>query len=450
MIKEGVQPVHGVFDLIQQPYNQYDNELSMWVEHVTQQLIGDSPETATGEENITAWCNEIGEEEEEEEKKEVLEVQEEHGLSLMTLLFESAVAISVDNLVEAHRILLELTQMASPYGPSCAERIVAYFSKAMASRVVNTWLGICSPLIHHRSLQAAVQAFNTTSPFIKFAHFTANQAIFEAFHGHDRIHIIDVDIMQGLQWPGLFHILATGRRSQSGPPHLRMTGMGPSMELLIETGKRLSDFAKRLGLSFEFHPVAKRLGDLDDASTLRIRRGEEEVAVHWLQHSLYDQTGSDWKTMRILRELGPRVFTLVEQDMAQGGSFLDRFVGSLHYYSAIFDSLGASLAIDDQSRHQAEHCLLFKEISNVLAVGGPARSGEEKLRHHWSTHLPGNGFFPVPASGNSMAQAQLIVNMFGSNGYSLVQGDGALRLGWKGTSLFTASAWTTTSYAASI
>ena len=67
----------------------------------------------------------------------------DQGLNLITLLMECAVAISVDNLGEAHRMLLELTQMASPYKASCAERVVAYFAKAMTSRVMNSWLGVC-------------------------------------------------------------------------------------------------------------------------------------------------------------------------------------------------------------------------------------------------------------------------------------------------------------------
>ncbi|CAI9107599.1 OLC1v1006990C1 [Oldenlandia corymbosa var. corymbosa] len=362
---------------------------------------------------------------------------DDQSLSFMTILMECAVAISVDNIGEAHKMLLELTQMATPYGPSCAERIVAYFSKAMASRVVNSWLGICSPLISHKTLHSAFQVYNNVSPFIKFAHFTSNQSILEAFHRRERVHIIDLDIMQGLQWPALFHILAT---RMEGPPHVRMTGMGTSIEVLIETGKNLSNFAKRLGMSFEFHPIARKFGDVD-VSMLQIRRGET-VAVHWLQHSMYDATGPDWKTMRLLQEISPRVITLVEQEISHGGNFLDRFVGSLHYYSTIFDSLGAYLKSDDPNRHRVEHDLLYKEINNILAIGGPARSGEDKFKH-WRNELLRNGFVQIGMSANSMAQAQLILNMFPpSHGYSLVQGDGTLRLGWKDTSLYSVSAWT--------
>ncbi|KAK4281305.1 hypothetical protein QN277_012820 [Acacia crassicarpa] len=367
--------------------------------------------------------------------------QNNDGLHLLTLLMECAVAISVDNLNEAHRMLLELTQVVSPYKPSCAERIVAYFAKAMASRVMNSWLGVFPPLIDHRTIHSSFQVFNNISPFIKFAHFTSNQAILEAVHYCDNIHIIDLDIMQGLQWPAFFHILAT---RVEGRPRVRMTGMGASMEVLVETGKQLTNFAKRLGMSFHFQPIARKFGEIEDvASVVQVRPGET-LAVHWLQHSLYDATGPDWKTLRLVEELEPRIITLVEQDVSNGGSFLDRFVGSLHYYSTVFDSLGAYMASEDLNRHKVEHELLAKEINNILAIGGPARSGEDKFRQ-WRNELARHCFVQIPISPNSMAQAQLILNMFSpphGYGYTLAHVDGTLRLGWKNTSLYTASAWT--------
>ncbi|KAL3517712.1 hypothetical protein ACH5RR_020301 [Cinchona calisaya] len=452
------------------------HEIPQWVEHVTKQLIEDRPEAGSFEgfqaettrvyENNSVpgelrprkcarrnpnespgqqnqWCHgELGDQTNNfsniETKGSILTNKgDDQSLNLMTLLLECAVAISVDNIGEAHRMLLELTQMATPYGPSCAERVVAYFAKAMASRVVNSRLGICSPLVNHKSIHGSFQIFNNIAPFVKFAHFTSNQSILEAFHRRERVHIIDLDIMQGLQWPALFHILA---KRMEGPPHVRMTGIGTSVELLTETGKQLSSFAKRLGMSFEFHPIARKFGDID-VSNLQIRRGEA-VAVHWLQHSLYDATGADWKTLRLLQELSPRVITLVEQEIAHGGSFLDRFVGSLHYYSTIFDSLGVYLQSADSSRHRVEHGLFYREINNILGIGGPARSGEDKFKH-WRNELVKNGFMQVPMSKNSMAQAQLILNIFPpSHGYSLMQGDGTLGLGWKDTSLYSVSAWT--------
>lgn len=110
------------------------------------------------------------------------------------------------------------------------------------------------------------------------------------------MHIVDLDIMQGLQWPGLFHILAS---RPGGPPYVRLTGLGTSMEALEATGKRLSDFADKLGLPFEFFPLAEKVGSLDP-ERLNISK-REAVAVHWLQHSLYDVTGSDSNTLWLLQ-----------------------------------------------------------------------------------------------------------------------------------------------------
>ncbi|XP_073138334.1 scarecrow-like protein 23 [Henckelia pumila] len=459
------------------------NELSQWVEHVTKQLIEDftedendainfqakdgagvasvlfdelRPKNVTRKDSVGSlgfvqhhshqWCTDHQIEEDENslsfERGKGLMINarsaDETGLKLLGLLLECAAAVSLDNLGEAHRMLLELKQVASPYSSSCAERVVAYFAMAMSSRVISSWLGVSSPLINRKSLHDAFQAYNHISPFVKFAHFTSNQAILEALHRHDKVHILDLDIMQGLQWPALFHILAT---RAEGPPQVRMTGLGSSMELLVETGTQLSNFARRLGMYFEFHPVDKKCGEITDISKLHMRRGEA-LAVHWLQHSLYDATGPDWKTLRLLQGISPRVITLVEQEIAFEGSFLDRFVSSLHYYSTIFDSLGNFLARDNPARHRVEHSLLHREINNVLAIGGPARTGEDKFRH-WRNELSRNGFVPIPMSTNSMAQAQLMLNMFPpAHGYSLEQRDGTLRLGWKGTSLYTASAWT--------
>lgn len=233
-------------------------------------------------------------------KKEEIRQQkrDEEGLHLLTLLLQCAEAVAADNLEEANNMLLEISELSTPFGTS-AQRVAAYFSEAMSARLVSSCLGIYASLPavpHSQKMVSAFQVFNGISPFIKFSHFTANQAIQEAFDREERVHIIDLDIMQGLQWPGLFHILAS---RPGGPPFVRMTGLGTSMEALEATGKRLSDFAEKLGLPFEFNPVADKVGNLDP-ERLKVSK-REAVAVHWLQHCLYDVSGSDTNTLWLLQ-----------------------------------------------------------------------------------------------------------------------------------------------------
>ncbi|KAK6118163.1 hypothetical protein DH2020_048064 [Rehmannia glutinosa] len=363
--------------------------------------------------------------------------QDEQGLHLLTLLLQCAEAVSADNLEEANRMLLEISQLATPFGTS-AQRVAAYFSEAMSARIVSSCLGIYAALPtvpHTQKMASAFQVFNGISPFVKFSHFTANQAIQEAFEREDRVHIIDLDIMQGLQWPGLFHILAS---RPGGPPFVRLTGLGNSTEALEATGKRLSDFAEKLGLPFEFSPVAEKVGNLNPERLNVSKR--EAVAVHWLQHSLYDVTGSDTNTLWLLQRLSPKVVTVVEQDLSHAGSFLGRFVEAIHYYSALFDSLGACYGEESEERHVVEQQLLSREIRNVLGVGGPSRSGEVKF-NNWREKLQQSGFKGISLAGNAAAQATLLLGMFPSDGYTLVEDNGALKLGWKDLCLLTASAW---------
>nr|UYE98406.1 SCR1 [Salvia miltiorrhiza] len=373
-----------------------------------------------------------------ERKQEMRQQQkDEQGLHLLTLLLQCAEAVSGDNLEEANRMLLEISQVATPFGTS-AQRVAAYFSEAMSARIVSSCLGIYAALPtvpHGQKLASAFQVFNGISPFVKFSHFTANQAIQEAFEREDRVHIIDLDIMQGLQWPGLFHILAS---RPGGPPFVRLTGLGNSTEALQATGKRLSDFADKLGLPFEFCPFADKVGNLNPEKLNISKR--EAVAVHWLQHSLYDVTGSDANTLGLLQRLSPKVVTVVEQDLSHAGSFLGRFVEAIHYYSALFDSLGACYGEESEERHVVEQQLLSREIRNVLSVGGPSRSGEVKF-NNWREKLEQSGFKGISLAGNAAAQATLLLGMFPSDGYTLVEDNGALKLGWKDLCLLTASAW---------
>ncbi|MFS7987280.1 putative transcription factor GRAS family [Helianthus anomalus] len=378
-----------------------------------------------------------------EKKREEIRQQkrDEQGLHLLTLLLQCAELVSADNFEEANKMLLEISELSTPYG-TAAQRVATYFSEAMSARLMNSCLGIYNTLPPNvafsqslKKMTSAFQVFNGISPFVKFSHFTANQAIQEAFEREDRVHIIDLDIMQGLQWPGLFHILAS---RPGGPPFVRLTGLGSSLDALQATGKRLSDFAEKLGLPFEFSAVTDKVGNLNPERLNVSKR--EAVAVHWLQHSLYDVTGSDTNTLWFLQRLAPKVVTVVEQDLSHAGSFLGRFVEAIHYYSALFDSLSSSYGEESEERHVVEQQLLSKEIRNVLAVGGPSRTGEVKFSN-WREKLEQCGFKGISLAGNAAAQATLLLGMFPSNGYTLVEDKGTLKLGWKDLCLLTASAW---------
>nr|AGE44290.1 GRAS4 protein [Dimocarpus longan] len=376
------------------------------------------------------------------EEQVVVMEEESTGLRLLGLLLQCAECVAMDNLHDATELLPEISELSSPFGSS-PERVGAYFAHALQARVVSSCLGSYSPLAtksltlsQSQKIFNALQSYNSICPLIKFSHFTANQAIFQALEGEDCVHVIDLDIMQGLQWPGLFHILASRSKKIRS---MRVTGFGSSSELLESTGRRLADFATSLGLPFEFQPLEGKIGNMTDLSQLGVKPSEA-IVVHWMHHCLYDITGSDLATLRLLTLLRPKLITTVEQDLSHAGSFLGRFVEALHYYSALFDALGDKLGADSVDRHTVEQQLFGCEIRNIVAVGGPKRTGEVKVER-WGEELRRVGFKPVSLSGNPAAQASLLLGMFPWKGYTLVEENGCLKLGWKDLSLLTASAW---------
>ncbi|CAA6671844.1 unnamed protein product [Spirodela intermedia] len=297
-----------------------------------------------------------------------------------------------------------------PYGSS-PERVAAYFAEAIHARIVSSHIGVYS------SLSAA--SSTASLPFCRKLMVVQNQKIAQAFQ--ESVHVIDLDIMQGLQWPGLFHILASrhGHKIRS----IRITGVGSSLELLDATGRRLSDFAAALGLAFEFHPLEVKIGHITDPSVFHWQPPDsrrEVTVVNWMHHCLYDVTGSDLGAVRLLQALRPKLVVIVEQDLTHSGGFLQRFVEALHYYSAMFDALGeaaaAAAASGEEERFQVERQLLGTEIRNIVAVGGPKRTGEVKIER-WSEKLERAGFRMMNlAGGPAAAQAGLLLGMLPCKG----------------------------------
>ncbi|CAI9782312.1 unnamed protein product [Fraxinus pennsylvanica] len=160
----------------------------------------------------------ISDEKEHESEKEqlkapVIEEGDSIGLRLLGLLLQCVECVAMDNLDDVGQLLSEIAELSSPFG-SLAQCVGVSFADALSSRIISSYLVIYSSLTilyktHQEKLLNALQIYNSLSPLINFLHFTANQAFQEALDGIDHVHFIDLNIIQGLQWSGLFHILAS-------------------------------------------------------------------------------------------------------------------------------------------------------------------------------------------------------------------------------------------------
>ncbi|KAG2304551.1 hypothetical protein Bca52824_033202 [Brassica carinata] len=234
---------------------------------------------------------------------------------LRRLLFTAADFISQSNVSAAQNILSILTSNSSPYGDS-TERLVHLFTKALSVRI-----GL--------SENAATWTTNemTSSTVLRAVHLTANQAILDATetnNGNGALHILDLDISQGLQWPPLMQALAersSSNPSSTPPPSLRITGCGRDVTVLNRTGDRLTRFANSLGLQFQFHTLVIAEEDLAGL-LLQIRllalsavQGESIAVncVHFLHRFFNDAGDMIGHFLSAIKSLNPRIVTMAER-----------------------------------------------------------------------------------------------------------------------------------------
>ncbi|KAK4359003.1 hypothetical protein RND71_021232 [Anisodus tanguticus] len=393
-------------------------------------------------------------------------VEDGKGLHLIHSLLISATSIDENSMDLAIENLHELYQNVSLVGDS-VQRVAAYFADGLIARLLTRkspfYDMIMKPPTQEEEFLAFTE-FYKVSPFYQFAHFTANQAILEAFekeleyNNNGFLHVIDFDISYGFQWPSLIQSLSENVTT-SNRISLKITGYGKTIDELRETETRLVSFAKgSRNLSFEFQGVlsGSKLSNLT-------KRKNETLAVNLIFHlnslSTYSKIS---ETLKDAHDLCPSIVTIVEQEGCKSPqNFLPRFMESLHYFAAMFDSLDDCLPIDSIERLSIEKNHLGKEIKNVLNYdhkeGGnnniysPSRYEQMET---WKGRMESHGFLGTPLSCKNIMQAKLLLKIRshynppiqidgGNGGFRVfeIEDPGAISLAWQDRSIVTASAW---------
>ncbi|XP_072961826.1 protein SLENDER RICE1-LIKE 1-like [Typha angustifolia] len=377
--------------------------------------------------------------------------EEDSGIRLVHLLMGCADAVQrgesrlAASLLDEMRV--ELTRMSTSFGIG---KVAGYFVDALRRRLYSATdpYSSADSLVEYEILY---HHFYEACPYLKFAHFTANQAILEAFDGYDRVHVIDFSLMQGLQWPALIQALAL---RPGGPPFLRITGIGPpssnGRDELREIGIKLAELARSVHVRFAFRGVAAT--HLDDVRPwmLHVGRGEAVAVNSVLQlHRLLGDPGKQSAIDSVLNwvvGLRPKIVTVVEQEADHNKpGFLDRFTEALFYYSTVFDSLEAKSGLAPQK--PTAEMYLQRELCNIVCCEGSDRVERHEPLVNWRTRLGQSGLIPVHLGSNAFKQASMLLTLFSAEGYCVEEVDGCLLLGWHSRPLISASAWRASDHA---
>ncbi|GLJ39892.1 hypothetical protein SUGI_0815800 [Cryptomeria japonica] len=391
----------------------------------------------------------------QQKKKVVKEAERSPGLQLICLLLNCASSIAENKKDMAENLLRRLYSRVSKSGNSI-ERVAAHFAEALSAKLKSP-----TPLFKNRvvagdpdQLQSEAHiAFYRVSPFYQFAHLTANQAIIEAFEGKKKLHIVDFDISHGIQWSSLIQSLS----EEEDVPSLRISGFGRDVNVLKATGIRLTGFAHSCGLtSFEFHPFLEDTSKGISIESLQIKE-DETVAVNLVLYlnKLASSQTLLCSRLRSIESLRPKIVVVVEHEASQSPTtFLSRFMESLHYYAALFDSMDECLPLQSAERLRIETFHLGEQIKNSIRDDGVGKMmGRRETHDKWETwkgRMERGGFAQVGFSSRSVSQAKLLLqsrqhcsSFEGGGGFKLLQKDlgRTLSLAWQDRQLILASVW---------
>ncbi|XP_055811144.1 scarecrow-like protein 14 isoform X2 [Solanum dulcamara] len=372
-------------------------------------------------------------------------------VDLGTLLTLCAQAVAVGNQWTANELLKQIRQSSSPMGDGM-QRLAHYFADGLEARIAGSGTHIYKALITRPvSATDVLKAYHlllAACPFRTMSSFFSNKTIMNLAEKASTVHIIDIGIMWGFQWPGLIQLLSS---RPGGPPKLRITGIdfpNPGFrpaERVEETGRRLANYAESFKVPFEFNAIAQKWETVK-LEDLKINKGEV-IVVNCLFRfrNLLDETvvvnSPRDVFLDLIRRLNPDVFI---QGTVNGGYnvpfFISRFREALFHYSSLFDMLETIIPREVHERMLVEKNILGQEAMNVIACEGAERIERPETYKQWQVRILKAGFRQLPLDEEIMRMITERFKVYDKNFMIDVDSEWLLQ-GWKGRIGYALSTW---------
>ncbi|KAH9611412.1 hypothetical protein KSS87_016899 [Heliosperma pusillum] len=373
-------------------------------------------------------------------------------VDLRSLLSLCAQAVASNDQRSANDLLTQIRQHCSQNGDG-NQRMACYFADGLEARLAGVGTSIFKGLLTGPGSAVdflrAYHMFIAMCPFKKIGNFYSNRSISMVAEKANRLHIIDIGIVYGFQWPSLFQRLSA---RPGGPPKIRLTGIDlpqPGFrpaKRLEETGNRLKNYAESFNIPFEFQAIAKKwetvtIDDLniDDDELLvvnclfRLKYIPEETAMVECPRDM---------VLNLIRKIKPAVFIQGAVNGAFNSPFfITRFREALFHFSTLFDMLEVNLPRDANERMLIERDIFGRQAMNVIACEGIERIERPETYKQWQVRIERAGFKQLPLQQEIMDMARKRVKAVYHKDFSVDEDGRWLLMGWKGRIVYSLTTW---------
>ncbi|KAK1354331.1 DELLA protein RGL1 [Heracleum sosnowskyi] len=381
-----------------------------------------------------------------------LSLEDTRMVDLAYLLLTSAEKVGNKQFDAADKLLMHCEGKISESGHP-VERITCYFSKALRERIT-AQIGSSVDMIEtdqgkdYGGLSTGVNLtylmVHQEVPFSKVMQFASIQTILENVAAATNIHLIDLQLRDGVQWTPL--IQALSERETNPVQLLRITALQTKdKEKAEKIGKRLQSYAKSLNISFLFKVVSVlNMKDLK-VELFNITPGEAVVVYcPTVLRTMLPRPENLQILLRVIQSLKPEIMVLNEVEANHNSpEFVHRFTEALFFFSAWFDALEDCINRDSPYRMDVERNYLGKGIRNIIATEGEDRITRSVNLNVWRVFFQRFRMVEIDISQSSLDQANLVLEQKFTCGNSctIQKNEKCLIVGWKGTPLHSVSAW---------
>ncbi|KAF0889236.1 hypothetical protein E2562_022487 [Oryza meyeriana var. granulata] len=338
---------------------------------------------------------------------------------------------------------------------SPVDHLACYFARGLQLRISSGAVTPAPAPAPAANRLPAYQMLQELTPFIKFAHFTANQAILEATADDSVVHVVDFNVGEGVQWSSLMADLAGGHRSSKPLFHLTVITSGAGTP--STTARRwLSEFAESLDLPFRYSSLhvhndddGDERDDYDMHELARICKGSSSVILSC------DTTNTPYTPLHRLQLLllgtinilHPKLVILIEDELFRiskkppsltvAPPFSEFFSEALLHFSALMESMASCFRSYEACLRLVEKEILGPRVEDYVGQYGSLAGGASAA----AAGCQLEGLRACEMSSFSIAQAKMLVGLF-SRGFGVVHHEkGRLALCWKSRPLTSVSIW---------